>query len=119
MNNSMIIYILGSVIKIEGIFMALPCLVALVYGEKTLFAFLGTMVVCLAIGFGCTWKKTDNAAFYSKEGFLAVSLSWVLLSLMGCIPFVISGDIPSFTDALFETISGFTTTGASILSDVE
>lgn len=119
MNNSMIIYILGSVIKIEGIFMALPCLVALVYGEKTLFAFLGTMVVCLAIGFGCTWKKTDNAVFYSKEGFLAVSLSWVLLSLMGCIPFVISGDIPSFTDALFETISGFTTTGASILSDVE
>lgn len=115
----MLIYILGSVLKIEGIFLALPSMVALYYQEKSLGAFLATMAFCLAVGFGCTWKKPDNTVFYSKEGFLAVSLSWVLLSLTGCIPFVVSGDIPSFTDALFETVSGFTTTGASILSDVE
>lgn len=119
MNYPMLIYILGSVLKIEGIFLALPSMVALYYQEKSLGAFLATMAFCLAVGFGCTWKKPDNTVFYSKEGFLAVSLSWVLLSLTGCIPFVFSGDIPSFTDALFETVSGFTTTGASILSDVE
>lgn len=119
MNDSMLIYILGSVLKIEGIFMALPTVIALIYGEKTFAAFLVTMLFCLAVGIGTTWKKPADTVFYSKEGFLAVSLSWILLSLTGCIPFVIGGDIPSFTDALFETISGFTTTGASILSDVE
>lgn len=115
----MLIYILGSVLKIEGIFMALPTAIALIYGEKTFAAFLGTMLFCLALGIGSTWKRPTDTVFYSKEGFLAVSLSWILLSLTGCIPFVASGDIPSFTDALFETISGFTTTGASILNDVE
>ncbi len=119
MNVSMLIYILGSVLKIEGIFLALPSIVAFLYREKSLAAFLVTMAICLAVGFGLTWKKPANMVFYSKEGFLAVSLSWVFLSIFGCIPFVISGDIPSFTDALFETISGFTTTGASILNDVE
>ncbi len=115
----MLIYILGSVLKIEGIFMALPTAIALIYGEKSFAAFLGTMLFCLALGIGSTWKRPTDTVFYSKEGFLAVSLSWILLSLTGCIPFVASGDIPSFTDALFETISGFTTTGASILNDVE
>lgn len=119
MNYSMLVYILGSVIKIEGIFLALPSITAVLYQEKCLWAFLVTMISCLAIGIGLTWKKPSNMAFYSKEGFLAVSLSWVFLSIFGCIPFVISGEISSFTDALFETISGFTTTGASILSDVE
>lgn len=115
----MLVYILGSVLKIEGVFLTLPTVIAFFYGERSLVAFLITMILCLAIGIGATWKKPDNTVFYSKEGFLAVSLSWVFLSIFGCIPFVISGDIPSFTDALFETISGFTTTGASILSDVE
>ena len=119
MNYSMLIYILGSVLKIEGIFMALPTAVAFFYREKSLAAFLAAAVLCLALGIGLTWKKPSDTVFYSKEGFLAVSLSWVFLSIFGCLPFVISGDIPSFTDALFETISGFTTTGASILSDVE
>lgn len=119
MNYSMLIYILGTVLKIEGAFLALPCMVAVLCREKSLWAFLITMVVCLAVGIGLTWKKPDNTAFYSKEGVLAVSLSWLFLSIFGAIPFVISGEIPSFTDALFETISGFTTTGATILSNVE
>lgn len=119
MNYAMLVYILGSVLKIEGVFLALPTVIAFFYGERSLVAFLITMILCLAIGIGATWRKPDNTVFYSKEGFLAVSLSWVFLSIFGCIPFVLSGDIPSFTDALFETISGFTTTGASILSDVE
>lgn len=119
MNYSMLIYILGSVLKIEGFFLALPTVVAFFYRETSLAAFLAATILCLALGIGLTWKKPSDTVFYSKEGFLAVSLSWVFLSIFGCIPFVISGDIPSFTDALFETVSGFTTTGASILSDVE
>ncbi len=119
MNVSMLVYILGSVLKIEGAFLALPSIVAILYREKSLWAFLVTMCFCLAVGVGLSWKKPADTAFYSKEGFLAVSLSWIFLSLFGCAPFVLSGEIPSFTDALFETISGFTTTGASILDNVE
>lgn len=115
----MLFYILGYVLKIEGFFLALPSLAAIYYKEDSLVAFLAAMALCLALGFGLTWKKPGNMVLYSKEGFLAVSLSWVALSVFGCIPFVASGEIPSFTDALFETISGFTTTGASVLGDVE
>lgn len=66
-----------------------------------------------------TYKKSSKKAFYTKEGFVTVALSWIVLSIMGAVPFVISGSIPHPVDALFETVSGFTTTGASILTDVE
>ena len=119
MNYSMIIYILGHVLKFEAIFMTLPCLVAAIYHEKSGFSFLLTMVICLILGALMTQEKPKDTMFFAREGFVVVSLSWIIMSIFGAIPFVISREIPSFTDALFESISGFTTTGASILTDVE
>ena len=119
MNYSIISYIIGWILKIEAIFMLLPCMTALIYQEKAGFAFLITMVVCLTISIPLTPKKPEKKAFYTKEGYVTVALSWIILSIAGAVPFVISGCISNPIDALFETVSGFTTTGASILSDVE
>lgn len=119
MNFKMIRYILGWVLIFESAFMLLPCVTALIYGERSGFAFLFVLLPGFIIGWLCTRSKPKNLIFYAKEGFVTVSLSWILLSFVGALPFVISREIPNITDALFETISGFTTTGASILSDVE
>lgn len=119
MNVSIIRYILGHIIKLEGFFMLLPCVIALVFHEKELFTYLAMSVVCILLGSLLTLKKTKDTVFYLKEGCVATSLSWIILSFFGALPFVITGEIPHFTDAIFETVSGFTTTGASILSDVE
>jgi len=115
----MIVYILGHVIRLEGVFMMLPCLVALYYKEQAGLYFIAVGAVCVLLGAVLTARKPKNHVFYLKEGCIATAFSWIFLSFFGCLPFVLSGEIPSFTDALFETISGFTTTGASILSDVE
>ena len=119
MNYSIIIYIIGWILKLEAAFMLLPGITAIIYREKTGFVFLITMALCLAAGIPLTRKKPKQKAFYTKEGFVTVALSWIVLSIMGAVPFVLSGAIPHPIDALFETVSGFTTTGASILSDVE
>ena len=119
MNYSIIAYIIGSILKLEAVFMLLPCITALIYQEQSGFAFLITMVICLIIGLLLTIKKTGNKVFHAKEGFVTVALSWLILSIAGAAPFVISGSIPDPVDALFEIVSGFTTTGSSILSDVE
>lgn len=119
MNYSIIFYIVGWILNLEAAFMTLPCITALIYREKSGFAFLITMAICLAIGIPLTLKKPQKRAFYTKEGFVAVALSWIVLSIMGSVPFLLSGSISHPIDALFETVSGFTTTGASIISDVE
>lgn len=119
MNYSMIRYILGSVLSFEGIFLLLPALVAVFYGEKEGLVYLAVAVVTLLVGICGRIRKPKSNVFYSKEGFAAVSLSWILLSLVGAVPFRLTGEFPTYIDALFETISGFTTTGASILSSVE
>lgn len=119
MNYPMIFYILVSVLEFEGIFMLLPVLVAGVYGEKQGIVYLSVAVVCIVLGLLGRRLKPKRAVFYSKEGFVTVSLSWILLSLVGAVPFWITGEIPNYIDALFETISGFTTTGSTILNDVE
>lgn len=119
MNRSMIRYILGWVLNIEALLMMLPALVAVIYREREVFGFLITIVLCAAVGLLLVHKKPVSTVFYLKEGCIATALSWIVMSVFGCLPFLFSGEIPSFTDALFETISGFTTTGASILSDVE
>lgn len=119
MNGSIIRYILGCVLKIEALLMLLPCLVSLLYGEQEGIYYLAVAGVSLLIGVSATWKKPLNTVFYLKEGCVTTALSWIVLSLCGCIPFWLTGEIPRFIDALFETISGFTTTGASILNDVE
>lgn len=119
MNGSIIRYILGSVIKIEGVLLLLPCIVSVCCGEQTGFYYLGVAGFCIALGFLMTIRKPSNTVFYLKEGCVSTALSWILLSILGALPFFLSGEIPSYTDALFETVSGFTTTGASVLSDVE
>lgn len=119
MNLSMIRYVLGLVMMFEGAFLSLPCIVAVFYQEKKGYSFLIMMIVCLLLGFALRYKKPKNHVFYAKEGFVTVAASWIVLSFFGGLPFVLNGDIPSVVDAMFETVSGFTTTGSSILSDVE
>ena len=99
--------------------MLLPCLVAVFYQEKEGLWYLPVAAGSLVLGVLMSLRKPKNSVFYLKEGCIATALSWIFLCVFGAIPFCLTGEIPSFTDALFETVSGFTTTGASILSDVE
>ncbi|MCM1161324.1 MAG: TrkH family potassium uptake protein [Roseburia sp.] len=119
MNRSIIRYILASVLEFEALFLILPCLIAIIYKEESFYSFFGVMLLCFVLGWLGRRKKPKMDQFYAREGFVTVSLSWIILSIMGALPFYISGEIPSYVDALFETISGFTTTGSSILSNVE
>lgn len=119
MNSSMIRYILGNVIKLEGLFLLLPCLIAIIYQEPEGIVYMGIAAICIILGMSLTRKKPENTVFYLKEGCIATSFSWIILSLFGSLPFMLTAEIPNFTDAMFETVSGFTTTGASILSNVE
>lgn len=119
MNQSIIRYILCRVMEFAGFFLLLPCLVALIYKEQEGWVFLLVAAGCLLIGgIGKRWKP-ESTVFYAKEGFVTVSLSWILLSVIGAVPFYLTGEIPSYVDALFETISGLTTTGGTILTNVE
>ncbi|MCQ2515794.1 MAG: TrkH family potassium uptake protein [Saccharofermentans sp.] len=115
----MIRYILFQVMRIEGILMLLPCAVSVFYGDGEGLTYAIIASILIIAGFiGCKFVP-KNQTIYVKEGFAATGFTWILMSIVGCLPFVFSGEIPSFTDALFETVSGFTTTGASILSNVE
>lgn len=119
MNYAVIGRILSWVLRTEGLLMLLPCLIALIYGEWQGLVYLALGVGAIAAGWLLSRKKIANPAIYQREGFVSVGLSWVVLSLYGAIPFVITGEIPVFLDALFEIVSGFTTTGSSILANVE
>ena len=119
MNFRIIAYIVGWVCNFQAIFMVLPCITALVYQEHEFFAFLISMILCLIVGIPLTARKPKNKVFYTKDGCVAVALSWLALCIFGSVPFVLSDSIPHPIDAFFETVSGFTTTGSSILTDVE
>lgn len=120
MNFKIVKYILGWLLKFEAAFMLLPALVGFLYSENTdALSYLFTAILCAAAGYMLSRKKPVPFHLYAREGFASVALGWMVLSIFGALPFIITGDIPDFTDALFECISGFTTTGASILSDVE
>ena len=119
MNYSIICYIIGWILNFEALFMTLPCLTALIYQEHSGWSFFLTAMFCLLLGIPLVQKKPKNKIFYTKEGFVTVALSWIILSIMGSLPFLLGGAISNPIDALFETVSGFTTTGASILSEVE
>lgn len=119
MNNRMVKYILGWVLYFEAIFMAPALVTGFIYREKECSSLLIAMGLCLIAGSLLTRKKVENKTMYAREGFVTVALCWIVLSIFGALPFVISGSIPSFVDALFEVVSGFTTTGSSILADVE
>ena len=119
MNYRMIGYFLGRILMTEAVLLALPMLVAALYGESVLpFAVAMAALLATALVLGAR-KKPRRTAMFAKEGFVVVALAWIAMSAFGALPFVISGDIPNFIDAFFETVSGFTTTGASILTAVE
>lgn len=119
MNYSIVFYMIGWILNIEAGFMLLPCLTALIYREKEGLAFVAVIALCLLIGLPLVLRKPKNRVFYLREGFVSTALSWIVLSYTGALPFLLSGSISSPVDALFETVSGFTTTGASILSEIE
>lgn len=119
MNYSVVIYILGWIMEIEAAFLTLPGIVSAIYGEKGCFAFLWVALGSAVAGSLIILRKPKNMRFYLREGFVTVALSWIVMSVIGCLPFMINGDIPHFADALFEMISGFTTTGASVVANVE
>lgn len=119
MNFQIVFYILGNVLSVLGAFLMLPSIVGFCSGEKEGYVYLAVGLISIAVGLLIRHKLPQKNVFYSRDGFVAVSLSWILISLVGAVPFYITGEIPSFVDALFETISGFTTTGSTILSDVE
>ncbi len=118
MNYRMIGYLLGVILAIEAALLLLPLLVALIYAEPTM-PFLLTALIVAAASVLLLLLKPKNTSIYAKEGFVCVAGGWILLSLFGALPFVFDGAIPSYIDALFETVSGFTTTGATILTEIE
>ncbi len=119
MNRRMVLNTLGKIIWVEALLMLLPVAVSIIFGNDCVVSFLITIAIAVAVSlpliFCC---KPRNKVIYAKEGFVIVSLAWILMSVIGALPFVFSGEIPSFVNAFFETVSGFTTTGASILNDV-
>ncbi len=119
MNYKIIKNIIGWVLVIEAAFMAPACLVAVLYREREGFVVLACALLCLLCGWLLSRKKPEDQSMYAKEGFVAVAFCWIVLSAFGALPFVLAGAIPSYIDALFETVSGFTTTGSSILPEVE
>lgn len=114
MNFKLLFRFLGLVLTIEAALLSFPLIVALIYGESAV-PYLITMGIILAVSLPTRLLRPKNKRFYAKDGFICVALSWIILSLFGAFPFVFSGAIPNFIDAFFETVSGFTTTGASII----
>ncbi len=119
MNYKMVAYLLGRILITMGVLMCLPLAIALIRQEDTCIGFIAAAGLQLLAGVLCSIRKPKNTEIYAKEGFMVVAACWLLTSLFGALPFYLSGEIPGFTDAFFETVSGFTTTGASILNDIE
>ena len=118
MNTKMIRYLLGIILLIEAGLLLFPLLVALLYGESAI-PFLVTIGILVLISVPSIILKPENTRIFAKDGFICVASAWLLMSVFGAIPFVVSGAIPNFISAFFETVSGFTTTGASILTEIE
>lgn len=111
---------IGQIIKLEAVLLVLPLAVSIIYRERCALSFLITALASLFVGFAVTLiSKPGNRLIYAKEGFVIVALAWLALSAIGAVPFVLSGEVRSYADAFFETVSGFTTTGASVITDIE
>ncbi len=119
MNRKMIVYTLGKMLEVEGILMLIPFLTAIIYHESAWSVYLICALLTFLVGFLLSRREPKNKNIYAKEGYVIVALAWILFSAFGAIPFVMSQDIPRYIDAFFETVSGFTTTGSSILNDIE
>ena len=120
MNRRMVLNTVGHIILAEAALLLLPAVVSVVYLEECIWSFLITIAIAIILGLILKFaSRPDSKVIYAKEGFVIVSFAWVLMSAIGALPFFLSGEIPHYVDALFETVSGFTTTGASILTNVE
>ncbi len=119
MNVSLIAKIMGKLLMIEAAALCLPLLVSFYYGEAEALSFIQTILICLIVGFLLSKIKTKSEHIKVKEGLAIVTFGWVFFSVFGALPFLLSGAIPSVADAIFETVSGFSTTGASILTEIE
>lgn len=119
MNYKIVLKIIGNVLVYEALLLLLPFAIALTYSGEDVKSFLITIVITLIVALVLRNIKIKEKSMYAKEGFLTVGLAWIAIAAFGALPFVISGSIPSYIDAFFETVSGFTTTGATILTEVE
>ena len=119
MNYRMVLYVLGRIFLVEAGLLLIPLGCALLYGEDTLLAFLIPTAILALLGCAFGLRRPKNTTIYARDGLVVAALAWVLLSAFGALPFYISREIPAYTDAFFEMVSGFTTTGSTILTDVE
>jgi trk system potassium uptake protein TrkH len=120
MNISVVLYIIGWILEFQAAFLTLPAFVGLIYGEAVpTVSYIAAALLCLITGALLKRTKPKRSELYTREGFATVALSWTAMSIFGALPFIFTGEIPNFIDAVFETASGLTTTGASILNDVE
>ena len=116
MNYKAVFNIIGKVLLLVAALMVLPAATALIYAEyRAAVSYVSVAVLSAAIGFALSFLKPKDSIIYAKEGLVAVALAWIAVSVIGAIPFVVSGDIPNVVDALFESVSGFTTTGATVV----
>ena len=119
MNYRMVLYLLGKMMKVEAFLLLLPLTVSLIYKESSLIAFIIPIAILLLLSCAISLKKPKDTRMYAREGFVVCALTWIVMSAFGALPFVIDGCIPNYIDAFFETVSGFTTTGSSIMTNVE
>ena len=119
MNKRLTFHLIGNVVRVAGVLMLLPLIVSLVYGGADAMPLLVSMAITLAVGTGLSLIKPRRENLRAREGFAVVAFSWILVSFFGGLPFYFSGYIPSLVDCFFETVSGFTTTGATIIPNVE
>ena len=118
MNYRMVLYILGKTVGIEGLFLLAPAVCGMIYKENFLPYLLWGLVL-YALSLVLSFKKPESSDIHARDGFICVALCWVVLSIFGAVPFLLTGEMTSFFDAFFETVSGFTTTGASVVANVE
>lgn len=119
MNYRMIAYSIGRILIMIAATLAVPMVLSVFYGEGLVKTYLIPIMISLVLGAAASLKAPENKSFFVREGMVIVGVSWILISVIGALPFFISGQIPNFIDAFFETVSGFTTTGSTILTDVE
>lgn len=119
MNTKLVFKLNGYILLFDAIAMLIPGIVALIYGESAGYAFIPAILISLVIGIPLVLLKPKTKAFFAREGLVTVALAWIMMSIVGALPFFFSKEIPNFIDCVFETASGFTTTGATILNNVE
>ena len=119
MNYKMVLKTVGKLLQAEALLLLIPMAVSIYFKENLIYVYGIVISILLGVGTLLTLPKPKTKRIYAREGFAIVSLSWIMLSFFGALPFVISGEIPSLVDAMFEVVSGFTTTGATILVDIE